>query len=77
MKQMNEISQTYTNNNDSWTLDGKTLEIGHFLFEPIVCLELIFALENLDEIKFRLLSNAEQIQQSNGFNLDWLKKNTI
>ena len=43
----------------------------------MIYLELIFALENLDEIKFRLLSNAEQIQQSNGFNLDWLKKNTI
>ena len=38
-------------------------------------LELIFAMENLDEIKTRFLTSAEQIAQTSPFNLEWLKKN--
>ncbi|CAF3295658.1 unnamed protein product [Rotaria sp. Silwood2] len=58
LTQLMEISDTYTHNNDN----SWTLE------------ELIFALENIDEITTRILPNNQQILS---YDLNWLTKNVF
>lgn len=75
LNKLEEKIETHVDPNGFWSVDGEKEndENRHFssFFFSFVRLELVFALENVDETARRILSPTDEHQQRNSFDFNW------